>query len=100
MFGTDYKREMDALEPSRAAMDRLEALTKGEAEVKQVRRFGRRAVVALALCAALAVSAVAAGTGIWQSSGNRHLAEYFRQAGPLFPDCPDHSRRPMHRPGH
>lgn len=71
MFGTDYKREMDTLEPSRAAMDRLEALTKGEAEVKQVRRFGRRAVVALALCAALAVSAVAAGTGIWQSISAR-----------------------------
>lgn len=71
MFPTDYKREMDALEPSRAAMDRLEALTKGEAEVKQVRRFGRRAVVALTLCAALAVSALAAGTGIWQSISAR-----------------------------
>ncbi len=66
VFRTDYKREMDALEPSRAAMDRLEALTQGVAEEKRVRRFGRRAVVALALCAALAVTALAAGSGIWR----------------------------------
>lgn len=71
MFRTDYKREMDALEPSRAALDRLEALTEGETQVKQVRRFGRRAVVALALCAALAVSALAAGSSIWQSISAR-----------------------------
>lgn len=71
MFRTDYKREMDALEPSRVALDRLEALTEGETQVKQVRRFGRRAVVALALCAVLMVSALAAGSSIWQSISAR-----------------------------
>ena len=48
MFRTEYKREMDALEPSREAMARLEALTRGEAGGKPGKRFGRRAIVALA----------------------------------------------------
>ena len=82
MFHRDYKREMDALEPSRAALDRLEALTEGEIQVKQVRRFGRRAVVALGLCAVLMVSALAAGPAVWQfiqdHLGNR--APYASQA--------------------
>ena len=75
MFRTDYKREMDALEPSRAAMERLENLTKGESRVKPVRRFGRRAAVALALCAALAVTAVAAGPSVW-SALREHLGPF------------------------
>ena len=42
MFPMEYKREMDALAPSEAAMARLEALTKGESLEKPGRRLGRR----------------------------------------------------------
>ena len=38
MFGAEYKREMDALEPSAAAMARLEGLTRGEAGGKPGKR--------------------------------------------------------------
>ena len=75
MFRTEYKREMDALEPSEAAMARLEGLTRGEAGGKPVKRFGRRAIVALALCAALAVTAVAAGPSVWNIL-NSYLGPY------------------------
>lgn len=67
MFRTEYKREMDALEPSGEAMARLEGLTREETGGKPVKRFGRRAAVALALCAALAVTAVAAGPSVWNA---------------------------------
>ena len=66
MFRTEYKREMDALEPSREALARLEGLTRGETGGKPVKHFSRRAAVALALCAALAVTAVAAGPSVWR----------------------------------
>lgn len=75
MFRTEYKREMDALEPSVASMARLEALTKGETREKPGKRFGRRAVVALALCAALIVTAVAAGPSVW-SALRKHLGPF------------------------
>lgn len=77
MFRTEYKREMDAMEPSGEAMARLEGLTRGETGGKPVKRFGRRAAVALALCAALVVTAVAAGPSMWNI-----LAEYL---GPYAP---------------
>ena len=75
MFRTEYKQEMDAMSPSREAMARLEALTRGEAGGKPVKRFGRRAVIALALCAALAVTAVAAGPSVWSTLA-RHLGPF------------------------
>ena len=68
MFQSDYRREMDALNPSRPALERLDALLAGGGErARPRRRFGRRAAVALALCAALAVTAVAAGPTLWQT---------------------------------
>lgn len=75
MFRTEYKREMDALEPSWEAMERLEGLTRGETGGKPVKRLGRRAAVALALCAALAVTAVAAGPSIWNAL-REHLGPF------------------------
>lgn len=75
MFRTEYKREMDALAPSEAAMARLEALTKGETRGKPGRRFGRRAAAVLALCAALVVTAVAAGPSVW-SALRSHLGPF------------------------
>lgn len=75
MFSTEYKREMDALAPSEAAMDRLETLVKGERLEKPGRRLGRRAAAVLALCAALAVTAVAAGPSMWNRL-NTYLGPY------------------------
>ena len=75
MFRTEYKREMDALEPSVASMARLEALTKGETREKPGKRLGRRTVVALALCAALIVTAVAAGPSVWSTLA-QHLGPF------------------------
>ena len=75
MFRTEYKREMDALAPSEAAMARLEALTKGETRGKPGRRFGRRAAAVLALSAALVVTAVAAGPSVW-SALRSHLGPF------------------------
>ena len=75
MFPMEYKREMDALEPSEAAMARLEALTKGESLEKPGRRLGRRAAAVLALCAALAVTAVAAEPSVWSALAE-HLGPF------------------------
>ena len=82
MFGAEYKREMDVLEPSAAAMARLEGLTRGEAGGRPGERFGRRAVIALALCAALAVTAVAAGPSVW-SALTGHLGPFGAYVAPL-----------------
>ena len=75
MFPMEYKREMDALAPSEAAMARLEALTKGESLEKPGRRLGRRAAAVLALCAALAVTAVAAEPSVWSALAE-HLGPF------------------------
>lgn len=66
MFQSDYRREMERLTPGPEALERLDALLAGGGEraARPRRRFGRRAAVALALCAALAVTAVAAGPTI------------------------------------
>ena len=68
MFQSDYRREMDALNPGPEALERLDALLAGGGERERPRRrFGRRAAVALALCAALGVTALAAGPTLWQA---------------------------------
>lgn len=68
MFQNDYRREMDALTPGPEARERLDVLLAGGGERERPRRrFGRRAAAALALCAALAVTAVAAGPSLWQA---------------------------------
>ena len=82
MFPMEYKREMDALEPSEAAMARLEALTKGESLEKPGRRLGRRAAAVLALCAALAVTAVAAGPSVWSALAE-HLGPFGAWVAPI-----------------
>ena len=61
MFQNDYRREMDGLRPSPAAVERLNRLLEKGAPTRRPRRLGRRAAAALALCAALCVTAVAAG---------------------------------------
>lgn len=65
---SDYKREMDRLSPSPQAMARLEEAMRTEVPTRGTHplRFGRKAVLAAAVCAALALSAVAAGPTVWQ----------------------------------
>lgn len=65
---SDYKREMDRLSPSTEAMARLEEAMRTEVPARGTHplRFGRKAVLAAAVCAALALSAVAAGPTVWQ----------------------------------
>ena len=83
MFQSDYRREMDALNPGPEALERLDALLAGGGERERPRRrFGRRAAVALALCAALAVTAVAAGPGL-RTALAEHLGPFGAFLAPL-----------------
>ena len=76
MFQSDYRREMDRLAPTPAALERLEGLLAAEPAAKRPRRrFGRRAVVALALCGALTATALAAGPSIRQAL-SAHLGSF------------------------
>lgn len=67
MFQNDYRREMDGLRPSPAAVERLNRMLEEGAPARRPRRLGRRAAAALALCAALCVTAVAAGPTLWDA---------------------------------
>ena len=67
MFQNDYRREMDGLRPSPAAVERLNRLLEEGAPARRPRRLGRRAAAALALCATLCVTAVAAGPTLWDA---------------------------------
>ena len=67
MFQNDYRREMDGLRPSPAAVERLNRLLEEGVPARRPRRLGRRAAAALALCAALCVTAVAAGPTLWDA---------------------------------
>ena len=73
MFQNDYRREMDGLRPSPAAVERLNRLLEEGAPARRSRRLGRRAAAALALCAALCVTAVAAGPTLWDALEAREL---------------------------
>lgn len=70
---SDYKREMDRLSPSPEAMALLEEAMRTEVPARGTHplRFGRKAVLAVAVCAALALSAVAAGPTVWQVLQNQ-----------------------------
>ena len=63
MFQNDYRREMDGLRPSPAAVERLNRMLEEGAPARRPRRLGRRAAAALALC----VTAVAAGPTLWDA---------------------------------
>ena len=67
MFQNDYRREIDGLRPSPAAVERLNRMLEEGAPARRPRRLGRRAAAALALCAALCVTAVAAGPTLWDA---------------------------------
>ena len=75
--GTDIRRALEAVGPTPAQLKDLTDKLEAAQEAPARRRPGRRAVVALALCAALMVTAVAAGPSMWNI-----LAEYL---GPYAP---------------
>lgn len=75
--GTDIRRALEAVGPTPAQLKDLTDKLEAAQEAPARRRPGRRAVVALALCAALVVTAVAAGPSMWNI-----LAEYL---GPYAP---------------
>ena len=63
--GTDIRRALEAAGPTPAQLKNLTDKLEAAQAVPTRRRPGRRAIVALALCAALVVTAVAAGPSVW-----------------------------------
>lgn len=70
---SDYKREMEQIAPSAAAMERLEAAMQNSVPRRRVTplRFGRNMVLAAVVCGVLALSTVAAGPTVWQMIQNQ-----------------------------
>lgn len=63
-FSEEFRRELDAIGPSGGQLDAL--VERLERERPAPSRTGRRALVALAVCAALGVTALAVGPTVWQ----------------------------------
>ena len=63
--GTDIRRALEAAGPTQAQLNRLTDMLEEAQAAPARRRPGRRAIIALALCAALVVTAVAAGPSVW-----------------------------------
>ena len=72
MFEQDYRRRFEGVEPSSALLvetvRRMEAVRSGRE--RPPRRLTRRAAAVLAVCAALVITAAAAGPAIWQAIQN------------------------------
>lgn len=73
--GTDIRRALEAAGPTPAQLKGLTDKLEAAQETPARRRPGRRAIVAVALCAALAVTAVAAGPSVWNIL-NSYLGPY------------------------
>ncbi|WP_130870024.1 hypothetical protein [Intestinimonas massiliensis (ex Afouda et al. 2020)] len=73
--GTDIRRALEAAGPTPAQLKDLTDKLEAAQAAPTRRRAGRRAVIALALCAALAVTAVAAGPSVWSALAE-HLGPY------------------------
>lgn len=83
MFQNDYRREMDRLAPSQAALERLNTLLEAGARPPRRSRQGRRRVAAaVGLCAVLAVSALAAGPTLWAQL-EQHLGGFAPYVQPM-----------------
>lgn len=63
----EYRREMEQLGPRPEELERLYTMIEGGAPVKRTKRLGRRAAAAILACAALAVTAAAAGPTVWEA---------------------------------
>ena len=81
MWKQEYKQELNAIGPDPEQMARLrwmvEQAKQGLPETREPTHYrpGRRAVATVVLCAALAVSALAAGPSLWQTL-EAHLGAY------------------------
>ena len=67
MLKQAYKREMDAISPKAERLEQLYTQLKEGQTMKKELHLGRRAVAAVAVCAALLVAAVAAGPTVWEA---------------------------------
>ncbi len=68
MRNREYRDQMEQIKPDAAALERLYAMVDGQTAPRQRRRrLGRRVVTAAAVCAALAVTALAAGPAVWET---------------------------------
>lgn len=81
MWKQEYKQELNAIGPNPEQMARLrwmvEQAKQGLPETREPTHYrpGRKAVATVVLCAALAVSALAAGPSLWQTL-EAHLGPY------------------------
>lgn len=68
MLRTQYKREMDQFGPRQEELEQLYTLIEGGTNMKRKKWIGRRAVLAIAACAALTLTAAAAAVPkVWDA---------------------------------
>lgn len=86
MLSEQYRREMERFGPRQEELERLYTLIEGGTDIKWKKWLGRRAVAAIAVCAALTLTATAAAVpAVWRSL-QEHLgpfapyAQYIRGA--------------------
>ena len=71
-----YKQELERLGPGQEELERLYTLIEGGTDMKWKKWLGRRAVAAIAVCAALTLTATAAAVpAVWQSL-QEHLGPF------------------------
>lgn len=76
MLSEQYKREMEQLGPRQEELERLYTLIEGGTDMKRKKWIGRRAVAAIAVCAALTLTATAAAApAVWRSL-QEHLGPF------------------------
>lgn len=76
MLSEQYKREMEQLGPRQEELERLYTLIEGGTDMKWKKWLGRRAVAAIAVCAALTLTATAAAApAVWRSL-QEHLGPF------------------------
>lgn len=76
MLSEQYKREMELFGPRQEELERLYTLIEGGTDMKRKKWIGRRAVAAIAVCAALTLTATAAAApAVWRSL-QEHLGPF------------------------
>lgn len=76
MLSEQYKRELEQLGPRQEELERLYTLIEGGTDMKWKKWLGRRAVAAIAVCAALTLTATAAAApAVWRSL-QEHLGPF------------------------
>lgn len=67
MLNDQYKREMEQFGPRQEELEKLCTLIEGGTDMKWKKWLGRKAVVAIAACAALTLTAAAAAPTVWEA---------------------------------